>query len=256
MIALPRASLPAAALLFLACASAAQQPDAAAPGPEPDAAATPAADTGTHAEIAPREAGLDAGPASGVDAAPDRAADPAEAAPADSAPTPDAAPGPDTATELRLTSSGFLIMNGELIFPASASYPMDQSPPFAWSGAPAATRSFALTFVDKSNAATKWVVWDIPRDTVMLPGNLSKTVHPSELPASSQRGSLDRTGYSGPGVAGPPLHVYEFVLWALDVEQLPGTAGLTTADLRTRLLPMHAVAMSPALVAKGQKGGP
>jgi Raf kinase inhibitor-like YbhB/YbcL family protein len=256
MIALPRAALPAAALLFLACASTAQQPDAASSAPEPDAAATPAADAGTHAEIAPREAGLDAAATSGVDAAPDRAADPAEAAPADSAPAPDVASGPDTATELRLTSSGFLMKDGELIFPASASYPMDQSPPFAWSGAPPATRSFALTFVDKSNAATKWVVWDIPRDTVMLPGNLSKTVHPGELPASSQRGSLGRTGYSGPGVPGPPLHVYEFVLWALDVEQLPGTAGLTTADLRTRLLPMHAVAMSAALVAKGQEGGP
>jgi Raf kinase inhibitor-like YbhB/YbcL family protein len=258
MLAVPRASLLLAALMFLACASTAARPDADAPEPEPDATATaPAVDAGAPADTAPPEAGGDAA-ASGVEAGPDRAADLAEVAAADSAPAPgkDAAPGSDSATELRLTSGGFLMKNGELIFPASASYPMDQSPPFAWSGAPAAARSFALTFVDKSNAATKWVVWDIPRDTVMLPGNLSKTVHPAELPTSSQRGSLGRTGYSGPGVPGPPLHVYEFVLWALDTEQLPDTAGLSTADLRTRLLPMHAVAMSAALVAKGQEGGP
>jgi phosphatidylethanolamine-binding protein (PEBP) family uncharacterized protein len=89
-----------------------------------------------------------------------------------------------------------------------------------------------------------------------VPGNLSKTVHPTELPEASQRGSLGRTGYSGPGVAGPPLHVYQFVLWALDVQKLQNTDGLSTVDLRTKLLPMHALAHSAPLVAKGQLGGP
>jgi phosphatidylethanolamine-binding protein (PEBP) family uncharacterized protein len=100
------------------------------------------------------------------------------------------------------------------------------------------------------------VVWDIPHTVTMLPGDLSKTVHPGEVPAASQRGSLGRTGYSGPGVPGPPLHVYEFVLWALDVDQLPGTDRADTVELRTRILPMHALSRSAALVAKGQEGGP
>jgi Raf kinase inhibitor-like YbhB/YbcL family protein len=157
---------------------------------------------------------------------------------------------------LTLTSTGFLARGADLVFPASSSYPMDQSPPFAWSGAPAGTRSFALTFVDRSNGATKWVVWDIPARVTNLPGNLSKTANPAEVPGASQRGSLGRTGYSGPGVPGPPLHVYDFVIWALDVDKLPGTAKLSTADLRSKTLPAHALGMSAPLIAKGQEGGP
>jgi Raf kinase inhibitor-like YbhB/YbcL family protein len=236
--------------VVLACASTAHRPDAGAlPPVEPDAAL--AREAGAEHDVAvassPRDASLDlaivADAVAGndaLDASGERAADVAT----------------DAGAELRLTSDGFLIRNGELIFPASASFPLDQSPPFSWSGAPAATRSFALTFVDRSNGATKWVLWDIPAGTTTIPANLSKSVHPSELPASSQRGSLGRTGYSGPGVPGPPLHVYEFVLWALDVDQLPGTAGLSTVELRTRLLPAHSVISSAALVAKGQEGGP
>jgi Raf kinase inhibitor-like YbhB/YbcL family protein len=170
--------------------------------------------------------------------------------------TPDARPEDAAGGTLQLSSTGFLMSGSDLIFPASASYPMDHSPPFEWSGAPPTTKSFALTFVDESNGATKWVLWDIPATLNRLPGDISKAENPPEVPGSSQRGSLGRTGYSGPGVAGPPLHVYQFVLWALDVQKLPNTAGLTTVDLRTKLLPMHALAKSAPLVAKGQLGGP
>jgi Raf kinase inhibitor-like YbhB/YbcL family protein len=239
--------------LLSACASSSgTAPDAGESVPERDAATT-AADTATTAADA--ATARDSEPAA-RDATAEVALDATAALEVGDALLPDTASASDAQAALRLTSSGFLMRGGELIFPASASYPMDQSPPFAWSGAPSATRSFALTFVDKSNGATKWVIWDIPPDATMLPANLSKTVHPTELPASSQRGSLGRTGYSGPGVPGPPLHVYEFVLWALDVDQLPGTAGLSTVELRTRLLPMHAIAMSQQLIAKGQEGGP
>jgi Raf kinase inhibitor-like YbhB/YbcL family protein len=161
-----------------------------------------------------------------------------------------------TSATLVLTSTGFLMKGADLIFPASASYPMDHSPPFAWSGAPATSKSFALTFVDKSNGATKWVLWDIPVALDNLPGDVSKGENPAEIPGSTQRGSLGRTGYSGPGVPGPPLHTYEFVIWALDVAKLPGTTGASTETIRTKLLPMHAISMSAPLVAKGQEGGP
>jgi Raf kinase inhibitor-like YbhB/YbcL family protein len=204
-----------------------------------DAERDPAIADGSAPDAASAERPLDAGADRSPDAADDTAA------------TPDAG-----RAMLVLTSTGFLMKGGELIFPASASYPMDQSPPFAWSGAPASAKSFALTFVDTNNGATKWVLWDIPATAAKLPGNMSKTANPVEVPGSSQRGSLGRTGYSGPGVPGPPLHTYEFVLWALDVDKLPGTNGLTTVELRTKLLPAHAVGMSAPLVAKGQEGGP
>jgi Raf kinase inhibitor-like YbhB/YbcL family protein len=242
-------------VLLLACASGATKPDAGGEvnegaAPPPDARPAPA---DAAAESAGNTVSHDAAPDEAPSPVTDGAADlPADVAPeADAARSADASPG-----TLQLTSTGFLMRNGELVFPASASYPMDQSPPFEWSGAPAATKSFALTFVDESNGATKWVVWDLPATVTRLPGNLSKTVHPTEVPEAFQRGSLGRTGYSGPGVAGPPLHVYQFVIWALDVQKLQNTDGLSTVDLRTKLLPMHALARSAPLVAKGQLGGP
>jgi Raf kinase inhibitor-like YbhB/YbcL family protein len=201
----------------------------------------------TRARDAASLGGADAGPA---DLAP--VSDPGEDA--GPAPAADAAGGGEGV--LLLESTGFLTRGAELIFPASASYPLDHSPPFSWSGAPAGTRSFALTFVDRNAGATKWVVWDIPASARALPGDLSKTEHPAELPEASQRGSLGRTGYSGPGVAGPPLHTYEFVLWALDVEKLPGTVGRSTVEIREKLLPAHRLAASAPFVAKGQLGGP
>ncbi len=156
----------------------------------------------------------------------------------------------------QLQSTGFLMRGADRIFPASASYPADRSPPFTFHDVPAGTKSLALVFVDRSNGATKWVLWDIDPATPGLPENLSKTAHPTELPTSTQRGSLGRTGYSGPGVKGPPLHTYEFTLWALSVARLPVTASDSTTALRTRILPAYALAKGAAFVAKGQLGGP
>jgi Raf kinase inhibitor-like YbhB/YbcL family protein len=146
-----------------------------------------------------------------------------------------------------LASTAFLKKGSDWVFPASALFPTDQSPPFSWSGAPAQTKSFALTFVDQGNGATKWVVWNIPPTVAALPANLSKDLHPIEIPAATQRGSLGRTGYSGPAVQG---HTYEFILWALDVDILPNTDGKTTEQLRTTILPMHRIQATPPLVAK------
>jgi phosphatidylethanolamine-binding protein (PEBP) family uncharacterized protein len=156
---------------------------------------------------------------------------------------------------LRLDSSGFLVVGSDLVFPKSASYPADESPPFTFVGVPATAKSLAMTFVDHSIGAVKWVLWDIPPQTRMLPANLSKTPHPSELPTSTQRGSLGRTGYSGPGVKGPPLHSYEFQLFVMGVDKLAGTDGADTVAIRAKLM-AGALAKSPLLVAKGQLGGP
>jgi len=120
----------------------------------------------------------------------------------------------------------------------------------------AASETVVTAMPTSDNGATKWVVWDIPKTVTMLPENVSKVHHPPEVPGATQLGSLGHVGYAGPGVPGPPMHTYEFVIWALDVEALPGTAGLTTAQIRASILPMHQVAISEPLVAKGQLGGP
>ena len=97
----------------------------------------------------------------------------------------------------------------------------DVSPPLVWSGAPAATRSFALIVDDPDApdpAAPKmtwvhWVLYDIPATAVGLP----EAAHTSALPPGTREGLNDwgRTGYGGPC---PPVgrHRYFHKLYALD----------------------------------------
>jgi Raf kinase inhibitor-like YbhB/YbcL family protein len=97
----------------------------------------------------------------------------------------------------------------------------DVSPPLAWSGAPAATKSFALIVDDPDApdpAAPKmtWVHW-VLYDVAPAAGGLPETVQASALPAGTREGVNDwgRTGYGGPC---PPIgrHRYFHKLYALD----------------------------------------
>src|SRR5512132_317819 len=80
----------------------------------------------------------------------------------------------------------------------------DISPPLAWSGAPAGTKSLALVVDDPDApdpAAPKmtwvhWVLYDIPRTASGLP----EGVQSRALPAGTREGVNDwgRMGYGGP----------------------------------------------------------
>lgn len=96
---------------------------------------------------------------------------------------------------------------------------LDQSPPLAWSGLPAGTRSLVLIVDDPDAPDPKapkmtwvhWVLYDIPATTTGLPAGLQ------ELPAGTRQGrnSWKREGYGGPC---PPIgrHRYFHKLYALD----------------------------------------
>jgi len=97
----------------------------------------------------------------------------------------------------------------------------DVSPPLSWSGAPSATKSFAL-IVDDPDAPdpsapkmtwVHWVLYDIPATAVGLP----EAVKSAALPPGTREGINDwkRTGYGGPC---PPIgrHRYFHKLYALD----------------------------------------
>ena len=109
----------------------------------------------------------------------------------------------------------------------------DVSPPLAWSGLPAGTKSLAL-IVDDPDAPdpaaprmvwVHWVLFNIPPSTT----SLSEGVR--TLPAGTGEGLNDwrRTGYGGPA---PPTgrHRYFFKLYALD-EKL----NLATAPTKAQL---------------------
>jgi Raf kinase inhibitor-like YbhB/YbcL family protein len=112
----------------------------------------------------------------------------------------------------------------------------DVSPPLAWSGVPAGTRSLALIVDDPDApdpAAPKmtwvhWVLYNLPPDTPGLEAGMSRS---PRLPAGAREGLNDgkHAGYGGPC---PPIgrHRYVHTLYALDTV-LPVLSPPTKAAL-------------------------
>lgn len=109
------------------------------------------------------------------------------------------------------------------------------SPALSWSGAPAGTKSFALTVYDPDAPTGSgwwhWVVYNIPANAMTLPagaGDPKKNL----LPAGATQGNTDFgvPGYGGP--CPPPKdkpHHYHFTLFALDADKLDVPANATAA---------------------------
>lgn len=136
----------------------------------------------------------------------------------------------------------------ELAFPPDAINTVSISPEFTWSGVPPEAKSLALVFRDLSMNIVKWVVWNIPPTVTDLPKGISQdSSNLSEIPAAMQLGALGHQGYYGPCCT---ANHYEWVLWALDVDKLPGTDGQTTAYIRDTLLPMHQLATTPPVLMR------
>ena len=100
------------------------------------------------------------------------------------------------------------------------------SPELAWSGAPAGTKSFALTMYDPDAPTGSgwwhWVVYDIPADAGGLPRGAG-AAGGSALPKGAKQGRTDFGSKEYGGAAPPPghgPHRYVFTLHALNVEKL------------------------------------
>jgi len=108
------------------------------------------------------------------------------------------------------------------------------SPPLMWSGAPQATKSFALTMYDPDAPTGSgwwhWVVYNIPAsvsDLAQGAGNPGGT-----LPAGAVQGRTDfgTTGYGGPcPPAGSKPHRYIFTVYALKTAKLDVPADASPA---------------------------
>ncbi|HOF40617.1 MAG TPA: YbhB/YbcL family Raf kinase inhibitor-like protein [Candidatus Hydrogenedentes bacterium] len=95
----------------------------------------------------------------------------------------------------------------------------DVSPPLAWTGAPAETRSFALICDDPDAPVgtwVHWVLWNIPATETGLAEAIP--ADRPELPNGAIQGVNDfrKTGYGGPAPPRGPVHRYFFKLYALD----------------------------------------
>jgi hypothetical protein len=119
--------------------------------------------------------------------------------------------------------------------------PPNGSPPLAWTGAPAGTMSFAVSLFDTNNSLTHWVMWDIPATVTSLPAMLPNGAMPPTPAGSMQRGaSFDQNnnGYTGPGAA-PPLHRYQFQVWAIPTATLNVGMGESTNTIHDTTLRMR-----------------
>ena len=100
------------------------------------------------------------------------------------------------------------------------------SPELTWSGAPAGTKSFALTMYDPDAPTGSgwwhWVVYDIPASATSLPRGAG-AAGGSALPAGTKQGRTDFGSKDYGGAAPPPghgPHRYIFTLYALNVDKL------------------------------------
>jgi len=101
------------------------------------------------------------------------------------------------------------------------------SPPLQWQGAPADTKSFALTVYDPDAPTGSgwwhWIIFNLPPTLNSLPANAGKPLG-GAAPAGSIQSITDfgQPGYGGPcPPAGDKPHRYIFTLYALKVDQLP-----------------------------------
>jgi Raf kinase inhibitor-like YbhB/YbcL family protein len=131
---------------------------------------------------------------------------------------PDPANTTKDAATTAMTISSAAFADGQAVPDKYTCHGQDISPPLQWSGAPAQTKSIALTVEDPdapSGTFTHWVIFDMPATTSGLSENVSKT---ATLPDGSEQGknSFGNTGYNGPCPPGGKTHHYIFKVYALD----------------------------------------
>src|SRR5882672_6548595 len=107
----------------------------------------------------------------------------------------------------------------------------NEMPALEWKGAPAGTKSFAVTFYDKDaptgSGFWHWVAYNIPASIHRFDGGVAG----GKLPAGITEGNTDlgKPGFFGPC---PPVgrrHHYVYTVYALKTEKLDVPAGATAA---------------------------
>src|SRR6185437_9943259 len=101
------------------------------------------------------------------------------------------------------------------------------SPSLSWSGAPTATKSFAVSIYDPDAPTGSgwwhWVVFNIPANVTSLPkgaGDVKKKLMPKG--AIQSRTDFGSDGYGGPcPPPGDKPHRYQITVFAVDVDKLP-----------------------------------
>jgi Raf kinase inhibitor-like YbhB/YbcL family protein len=122
------------------------------------------------------------------------------------------------------------------------------SPSLSWSGAPGATKSFAVSIYDPDAPTGSgwwhWVVFNIPASVASLPKGAGDTKSKSMPKGAIQsRTDFGADGYGGPcPPPGDKPHHYQITVFAVDVDKLPdakddmASAALVGFDLHFHTL--------------------
>jgi Raf kinase inhibitor-like YbhB/YbcL family protein len=109
----------------------------------------------------------------------------------------------------------------------------NRSPDLSWSGAPAATKSFALIVHDidapRPGGFYHWVLYDLPPSTTSIAAGTTLD--------DRYRGenSTGHVGYFGPCPPPGKAHRYIFTVYALDIDSVHASGPLTAEDLLGRI---------------------
>ncbi|WP_244814986.1 YbhB/YbcL family Raf kinase inhibitor-like protein [Caballeronia sp. Lep1P3] len=107
----------------------------------------------------------------------------------------------------------------DLLFNESDCKGGNRSPQIAWRGAPAQTRSFAVTIFDPDAPGRGWWHWavaGIPADVTHLAANASASGALRKMGAVEARNDWDTEGYGGPCPPPGKPHRYILTVYALD----------------------------------------
>ena len=109
------------------------------------------------------------------------------------------------------------------------------SPQLEWSGAPAATRSFALIVEDPDapkGTFRHWAAYNIPAVALRLPEGAGSQTAGSGMQMTMARNDFGNPRYDGPQPPpGHGIHHYHFRLFALDVPTLDVPATCAAQDV-------------------------
>ena len=129
------------------------------------------------------------------------------------------------------------------------------SPPLSWGLGPLGTKSYAVVLMHVPSPE-HWVLWDIPANVTSLPENIEHAAQPT-APAGSKQSLANLDGFTGSGYLGPcpqaakSRQSYQFTVYALDVEQVPGLSATSTPAQAATAVKAHLVPGSQGVSLTG-----
>jgi Raf kinase inhibitor-like YbhB/YbcL family protein len=129
---------------------------------------------------------------------------------------------------------------GEQVFNSFGCTGANLSPALNWTGAPAGTKSFAVTIYDPDaptgSGFWHWIVYNIPADATLLAKGAG-TAHSVAMPAGSvqNRNDYGQASYGGPCPPHGDPHHYNITVFAVDIPKLDGDENTSPAVIGFQL---------------------